>query len=160
MKAFISLLLLLSLTTACASGPSKSDLDAEVKRLCAIDGGIKVYETVTLPADKFNQWGQINFYRPNQGENALGAGYVFKQETHWYKKGKDYTFESSMGRWRFAVIRQPDGKLLGESVSYGRGGGDLPGPWHPSSISCPENNVAGPNALLRAVFINSNVRGE
>lgn len=37
--------LLLLLLTGCSSAPSKSDLDAEVKRLCAIDGGIKVYET-------------------------------------------------------------------------------------------------------------------
>lgn len=39
----------------------KARLDKEVDRLCAIDGGIKVYETVLLPPDKFNQWGEVNF---------------------------------------------------------------------------------------------------
>lgn len=39
MRAITAMLLLLPLATACASGPSKSELDAEVKRLCAIDGG-------------------------------------------------------------------------------------------------------------------------
>ena len=53
MKTLATLLLLLPLATACASGPSKSELDAEVKRLCAIDGGIKVYERVALPEEKF-----------------------------------------------------------------------------------------------------------
>ena len=49
---------LLALTTGC-SGPSKSELDAEVKRLCAIDGGIKVYETVTLPSERFDEHGNV-----------------------------------------------------------------------------------------------------
>ncbi len=33
----------------------ESWLDREVKRLCAIDGGIKVYETVKLLAEKFTK---------------------------------------------------------------------------------------------------------
>jgi hypothetical protein len=139
-------------------GGEKMFLDYKVKRLCAKDGGVKVYETVKLPPEKFNQWGQVNFYRPDQGENALGSDYVFKQETHLYRKGKDYSFEATMGRWYYAVIRRSDKKVLAETVIYGRGGGDLPGPWHPSSFSCPENNQAGPNALLYAVFVNSIVK--
>jgi hypothetical protein len=72
MKTFFFFLLILLLLTACTSGPSKGGLDAEVDRLCAIDGGIRVYERVTLPPDKFDKWSQINFYRPTQGDNALG----------------------------------------------------------------------------------------
>lgn len=53
--------------------------DARVRKLCAIDGRIKVYETVALSSEKFNRWGQPNFYRPDQGENALGAEYVFRE---------------------------------------------------------------------------------
>ncbi len=160
MKTLITLLLLLPLTTACASDPGKAELDAKVKRLCAIDGGVKVYETVKLPADKFNQWGQINFYKPTQGENALGPDYVFKRDMHWYVKGDPYTHEATMLRASYKIVRRFDGKILAETVIYGRGGGDLPGPWYPSSFSCPEINVAGPNALLRAVFIDSNMKGE
>ncbi|UJP03539.1 MAG: hypothetical protein LZF85_03550 [Nitrosomonas sp.] len=44
----------------------KARLDREVDRLCAIDGGIKVYETVVLPADKFDKSGRINFYEPTK----------------------------------------------------------------------------------------------
>jgi hypothetical protein len=33
--------------------------DKLVDELCAKDGGIKVYETVTLPKERFNQWGQF-----------------------------------------------------------------------------------------------------
>lgn len=122
-------------------------LDRQVRELCAKDGGVKVYETVKLPADRFDQWGMIDFYRPTQKENALGPEYVFKQETHYYSKG-----DPEMWRARYQVTRRVDQKLLGETILYGRAGGDLPGPWHPSGFRCPEVAVAGPNAMLKAVF--------
>lgn len=59
MRNLISILLLLPLM-ACSAAPSKADLDAEVKRLCAIDGGIKVYEIVKLSATKFDEHGNVN----------------------------------------------------------------------------------------------------
>lgn len=146
MKALISMLLFLPLVASCAT-PSKSELDAEVKRLCAIDGGIKVYETVKLPADKFNEYGQINFYHPTQGENTLGPEYLFKQETTYYRQGNP-----EMSRSHYQVIRRSDNKLLGETILYGRGGGDLPGPWHDSSFRCPDPVEGEPNALLKSIF--------
>ena len=52
------------------SGCEKARLDQQVKELCAKDGGIKVYETVKLPADRFDQWGMVKPYDPTQGENV------------------------------------------------------------------------------------------
>ena len=151
MKTPLFALLLLPLATACSSGPiAKAELDNEVRRLCAIDGGIKVYETVTLPADKFNEWGQVNFYKPTQGENALGTEYVFVADTYYYRKGNP-----QMARYGIKVIRHSDRKLLGEAISYGRGGGDIPGPWHPSSFTCPEISESGREALFKQIFIRS-----
>lgn len=157
MKQLGLIFLLLPLMASCDT-PSKADLDAEVKRLCAIDGGIKVYETVKLPAEKFNQWGQINFYRPTKNEGALGAEYIFKDKVDYYRKGDPDagTGESMMARSEYQVIRRLDGKLLGQTVLYGRRGGDLPGPWHPSSFSCPEPNEAGDIALLKKIFVIAN----
>lgn len=146
MRAIIALLLLLSFATACASGPSKSELDAEVKRLCAIDGGIKVYETVTLPPGKFNKYGQVNFYKPTRGENALGPEYIFKEDIVYQRRGNP-----EMWRTHYKLIRRSDEKLLGESVSYSRRGGDAPGPWHDSSFGCPENR--GDVPFLMSVFV-------
>lgn len=122
-------------------------LDRQVRELCARDGGVRVYETVKLPPEKFNQWGQPNFYKPNQGENALGADYVFKRETFYYRQGSPDLF-----RLRTQVFRRVDGKLLGESVFYKRGGGDIPGPWHGTSFMCPEISVG--NDVLRQIFRN------
>ncbi len=136
------------------SGCEKASLDEQVKELCAKDGGIKVYETVKLPAERFEQWGMVKPYDPTQKENALGLEYVFREETKYFKKDPP-TFI----RHHYQIIRKNDGKMLGETVSYGRGGGDLPGPWFPSSFVCPEVSIAGPNALLKAVFVQSN-KGE
>lgn len=137
--------LLLPTLVACTNGPiAKAILDEEVNRLCSIDGGINVYETVKLPADKFNQWGQINFYRPTQGENELGPEYLFKEETTFYRQGNP-----SMVRYRHQIFSRTDGKLLGETTSYGRGGGDIPGPWEPSNYHCPPTSVSSEIALSR-----------
>jgi hypothetical protein len=106
MKTLIALLLLLTIIAGCAT-PSQIMLDAEVKRLCAIDGGIKVYETVKLPAKKFNQWGQPNFYKPIDGENALGVEYIFKRNTDYFRQGNP-----EMWRAHYKLIRRSDNKSM------------------------------------------------
>ena len=153
----IIFVLLISITVYAMFFSEKARLDREVDRLCAIDGGIKVYETVTLPADKFNERGEINFYKPTQRENALGPEYIFKWDIHYYKKSdpsRQDIHESSMKRDHIQIIRKSDMKLLGEFVLYRRAGGDLPGPWHPSSYRCPgleENEII----LIKQIFKDS-----
>lgn len=124
--------------------------DAKVRELCAKDGGVKVYETVELPAEMFNKWGQIEFYSPTQGENALGQEYVFKEDTQYYRQDNP-----QMSRIHYQVLRRADGKLLGETTLYLRIGGDLPGPWHHSSFDCPDANKAGDVTLISHIFIPS-----
>lgn len=121
-------------------------LDQQVRKLCAKDGGVKVYETVRLPPARLNKYGQINFYRPIEGENALGPEYVFKRETFYYRHGNPDLFQIHT-----KVIRRLDGKLLGESVFYKRGGGDPPGPWQGTSFICPEPSAEAD--VLHQVFV-------
>jgi hypothetical protein len=159
MKYLIPMLCVLPFVAACAGGPSKSELDEEVRRLCAIDGGVKVYETVKLPADKFNQWGQVNFYKPTQGENALGSDYIYKWDIHYYKKGEptlNGAQETAMRRDAIKITRKSDMKVLGEFVTYHRAGGDLPGPWMPSSYRCPDIQQANEVVLMGRVFTKTN----
>jgi len=132
----------------------KARWDREVDRLCAIDGGIRVYETVALPPEKFNKWGKIDFYRPTQGENALGPEYIYKWERYNYKNrdSAQGPQEIAVRQNHFQIIRKLDMKLLGEFILYSRVGGDLPGPWAPSSYRCPslEENE---NILIHKIFI-------
>jgi hypothetical protein len=148
MRTAIWIFLLLTVATACASGPSKAELDAEVRRLCAIDGGVRVYETVNLPLEKFDRRGSIAFFHPSRGEDALGPDYIYRVKDKYYKKNTN----DGVAMWRtyVEVIRRSDMKKLGESVSYTRQGGDVPGPWHPSSYICPQLKDLN---LLERVFI-------
>ncbi|MDY0014280.1 MAG: hypothetical protein RBS40_15505 [Rhodocyclaceae bacterium] len=132
MKNLISILLLLPLV-ACSSTPSKSELDAEVKRLCAIDGGIKVYEMVALPSNRFDSRGTVDIFRPGHGDGSLGAAYIYREEKHVIASGNP-----EMWRTHYQIIRKTDNKLLSEARIYIRRGGDAPGPWHDSYFSCPD----------------------
>lgn len=122
--------------------------DAKVREMCAKDGGITVYETVDLPPDRFNKWGQPNFYHPVNGENALGGEYIFKIEKHYFHQA-----DPRVSRRSYKVFRRGDNKLLGQSIIYGRGGG-LPGPWHDSSFHCPDEG--GDIPLFIKIFNPSN----
>lgn len=146
MKALLIILLVLPLVTACASRPSKGQLDDEVRRLCAIDGGIKVYETVKLPAEKFDQYGQIQI--PYKGIIKPGDEYYYDFYTTYLIKGNP-----ELRQYHSKVYRRSDNKVIGESISYSRVGGDMPGPWHSSSFLCPKNE--GFNYLMKQIFIKN-----
>lgn len=148
MKA-VTTLIVATLMFLFFAGCEKQRLDQQVKELCSKDGGVKVYETVKLPPDRFDQWGMVKPYDPTQKENALGPDYIVKWNVQHYRDG-----EPSMRRDHFQIIRQSDSKLLGEAISYARRGGDIPGPWHPSSLRCPDQ--ADDVMLIKQIFIHSN----
>ncbi len=144
MKIFLSILLILPLITACASGPSKGQLDDEVRRLCAIDGGIKVYETVKLPTYRFDEYGQVRI--PTKKRAKPEDEYYWDASRVFIRKGNPEMWKSQI-----SVYRRVDAKLLGEAISYTRRGGDIPGPWHESSFMCPEKTDI--TDLKKQIFI-------
>lgn len=108
----------------------KAKLDEEVRRLCAIDGGIKVYEKVILPPGNFDRFGTIRI--PSAKDAKLSDDYYYESETKFLQQG-----DPDLRRDHTKIIRRSDMKILGESTYYARRGGDIPGPWHPSSFGCP-----------------------
>lgn len=118
------------LTPALISNGVKAYYDRLVRELCANDGGVRVYETVRLPAESFDKWGNVNI--PNKRYAKPADEYYFESEDHYYRHGNP-----KLLRMNTRVIRKNDGKILGESIRYARSGGDLPGPWHGSSYGCP-----------------------
>ena len=130
-------------------------LDRRMEELCKKDGGVKVYETVTLPASEFSDTGQpLARYIPLAKSDAdyLGPDYRYVQErevligmTANAEKG-----EGRLSRWYLAIYRRSDGRLLGESISYGRTGGDgLTFGFQPSGDHCPKPR----NDLVKSVFV-------
>ncbi|SEA84705.1 hypothetical protein SAMN05660420_03394 [Desulfuromusa kysingii] len=105
--------------------------DWQVRKLCAIDGGVKVYETVELTPDLLDKFGRISIpYKTNATADDL---YFYEKEKQYLRKKKP-----TLIRTRTVIIRLSDNKVLGELIRYGRGGGDLPSFGHPSSFSCPD----------------------
>ena len=128
-------------------GCEKWQLDAQVRELCARDGGMKIYETVALPAEQFDQWGVLKTFRPTEKENSLGPDYAYLSESTYFRRGNP-----EMWRSHVSIVRRRDGKVLGETVRYSRRGGDAPGPWADSYFSCPPIDPSQPD-LLRRVFV-------
>ena len=138
----LGLLFLVGLLGGC----EKHRLDEQVKELCAKDGGDRVYVTVELPKEVFTEYGDLKFYRATKGEYALGPEYIFVREITELRSGNP-----DLKRFYHRIVRRSDGVILGESVAYTRGGGDMPGPWHSSSFRCPEMN-GDEVSLMRAIF--------
>ena len=110
MNTTLLALFLLPLAAACSSGPiAKAALDDEVRRLCAIDGGVKVYETVKLPADKFDRYGKPNFRIPSKEYLRPQDEYFYILDIFYYRKGNP-----EISREHTKLFRRSDGKLLGE----------------------------------------------
>ena len=139
--------------TACTS--EKDRLDAEARRLCSIDGGIKVFETVTLPPEKFNQYGQPLI--PN-GKDDKGYGYFSKgDQEHIAGQISQLSGDGAgLKKHTSQIVRTADGKVMGESIVYGRhGGGLLDGYLHGSGFRCPD---VGPWELENKVFMKGETK--
>lgn len=136
-------------------GGEKGRLDRQVRELCAKDGGVKVYETVRLPKEKFDKWGMVKPYDPTQKENALGPDYIYRWDRRYYRRGEPAIRpgEIAVARDWIQITRKSDMKILGEVIRYYRAGGDLPGPWMPSGYDCPPSQEANEIVLMKKIFV-------
>lgn len=121
----------------------KARADAMVQELCTKDGGIKAYEIVKMPSERFDPNGNVIFpgnknLPPSRKEAKLTDEFYFTSETTWIVPESGF---GSLAVWRShqKLFRAAGDKLLGESISYSRRGGDPMGPWHPSSFGCPSD---------------------
>jgi hypothetical protein len=135
------------------TGCEKVFLDRQMEALCKSDGGVKVYETVTLAPTMFDNLGDPFPGWPNRStEDRFGSDYRNLVETVLLKNGDPQKGEGRLARTSQKILRRVDGKLLGEAVTYYRSGGDFIPYAHPSSNSCPVYpNVT--DTVVRAVFL-------
>jgi hypothetical protein len=118
--------------------------DKMVDDLCSKDGGVKVYESTSLPSTMFNEYGQpkIRFVaKTGADKNISETGLYFSTEQFDIVGNPNAGDISKLVVWKSKIQlrRSSDGRVLGETVMYARRGGDAFGPWHPSSYSCPNN---------------------
>lgn len=137
------------------SGCEKAALDRQVEELCKKDGGVKVYETVMLPPEMFDQWGDpFPGWQGRKPEERLGPDYRYITETIYLKQGdpNQLLSEGVLRRYSEKIIRVSDSKLMGESIVYGRTGGEAILLGHPSGTMCPTFKNAD-EKLIRSVFL-------
>lgn len=139
MVPYVALVLALAALAGCGS-PRKAELDREVDRLCAIDGGVHVYEVVRLPKEDFGPDGAVfpQFRHLYATGGHLGPNFRVLTEKKVLVAG-----DPALQRDRVTVLRMADSKTLAEYVNYKRSGGDPSGPWEPSHKSCPQSTTTG-----------------
>jgi hypothetical protein len=145
----------IAITGVSLSGCEKAALDRQVEELCKKDGGVKVYETVTLSPEMFDQDGNpFPGWRGRPLEDRLGPDYRYLTETHYLKQGDPNQLfsEGVLSRYSEKIVRVSDSKLMGESVVYGRTGGEAILLGHPSGTMCPILKSAD-ETLIRSVFV-------
>jgi hypothetical protein len=131
---------------------AKTKLDREVDRLCAIDGGVKIYETVTLSPENFGPNGEVFPQYQHLTSKGGQLGPEYKGEL---KSTEIVTGDPNLVRWLERVYRLSDKKIMGEFISYTRGGGDFYGPHQPSAYSCKFSHT---KTLVQLVFLKGAVK--
>ncbi len=150
-KFFLTLLPLL-LIGLFLTGCEKTELDRQMQALCQKDGGVQVYEKVLLPESMFDESGYpFPGWRDRPKSEKLGKDYDYAREEMILKDGEPFKGQGRLTKSNIKIYRKSDRKLLGESISYGRAGGDGIVLGHPTTNSCPA--TGGP--IEKSVFVKS-----
>jgi hypothetical protein len=133
---------LIALLAVANGGCERWRLDQQMELLCKKDGGIKVYETVTLPASEFGLGGEPLFRHRAPGtprEEILGPEYRYGSSREILVGGaQPEQGAGQLVRLHWTIHRRSDNKLLGEQTEYRRSGGDLlTFGFQPSNATCP-----------------------
>lgn len=109
-----------------ASCTEKHELDRQMEELCKKDGGIKVYETIKLPPEMFDE---SDYTFPEWQKRArvdrLGSEFLFEEEKYVLKEGNPWLEKGRLIKFTEKIYRRSNHSLIGESISYGRAGGTL-----------------------------------
>ena len=147
----------LALATIALFGCERYGLDKKMQELCEKDGGVNVFQKVVLPSKAFGADG-IPFSRYWLDStligttNRLGPNYRYVVSERVLKAGDPMKGQGQLVRRTERIYRVEDQTLLGESVWYGRAGGDLIVLEHFSTAGCP----SPVESLLTAVFVKEN----
>src|SRR5687767_326955 len=112
--------------------------DAQVREMCAKDGGAIVYETVELSEDEYKRLGGMRGGLPLPNASSKNLNYPYFYEMFDTKIRES---NPAVVRLETLVSRRSDRKVLGRSIAYIRRGGDIPtGLAEGSSFICPAND--------------------
>lgn len=126
----------LGLAPACTT-VNQGYWDSKINEMCESDGGVRIYETVSLDRQQYdlllNSFGQLS--PPLESRANEGIPIVHRFTSTYIQR-----FDPEVRRDELTLVRRSDNKVLGISVTYSRIGGD-PIALHPSYFSCPSASV-------------------
>ena len=147
-----------------AAGCHSADITSKMKALCKLDGGVRVFESVTLPDSYFeNVGGGVRTHSSMTTGRTDGSWFsrigddeyrVIWTETFIVgRKSLGYDHEESLVRSHTGIYKWPEKRLLGEEVSYHHGYGTrFSFGFQPGGSSCPTPR----GSLLAGVFLKVN----
>jgi len=117
----------------------KAYWDHRVREMCEMDGGVTVFEKITISDEEYRRLGGVAGGLPLPHKDKVGKDHPYFYQTN---EDKIHEWEPEVVRGETIVKRRSDGKILGRSIDYWRRGGDFPtGLFHDSSFSCPEKRI-------------------
>lgn len=127
---------------------NKAYWDYRVRKWCAKDGGVKVYEYIELTQQEYIARGG------KYGQLPMPIKRQRKSDDPYYLEFAELLIRNSqpqVRRFETRVVRSRDLKIMAELVEFDRGGGDFPtGISAPSGFSC--RNVPGIDTDIGHVF--------
>jgi len=141
-----SLIFMVIAMTSLLSGCEQERVDEQMQELCDKDGGIKIYEKVELPKEKFTENGDLTFFVTY---NVSSGGYYFETKDEKLRENSP-----TLTRYTYTITRESDKKILGTYVYYLRiGGAIFPRLGPDPAKQCPSN--LSDRIFKRAIFFPS-----
>jgi hypothetical protein len=115
---------------------TKGYYDWQVRRMCEKDGGITVYEHITVSPEVAASMDKVG------GQLAIPNETLARSTDPAFLRGRSEILREgnpSVRRLEQTVVRSSDGKTVARMISYARAGGDFPFTVsNPTVVSCPD----------------------
>lgn len=125
----------------------KAYWDYRVREMCKRDGGVIINEKIFISAEQEKKLPKIDSYL------GVAPEALAKSDEPAFTRYQRISIKEgnlSVARHVKEIVRRSDGRVVGQVISYGRGGGDFLSPAHPSTFSCPD--YADLNKGIHEVF--------
>jgi len=125
----------------------KAYWDAQVRGMCAKDGGVRIFEEMLISREQAGHLPHVDGVIAVTKESISDpAAPAFSKILETVVKDG----EPSIFRYEQAIVRRSDQATVAKAVIYVRTGGDMPSPAFPSSFYCPP--LKKMNADISTIF--------
>jgi len=123
---------------------------AYLSYLCATEAGVKVYQTVELPAEYWDEKGRPKFIKGIGGfDTAMLSKYDVEYTT------EQYPSFFRIEKFRFKYVEKENGKILGEGTDFHYFGGWISQNFNPGpggGASCDRADLRDSKGTLLSIF--------